>query len=389
MARKSIITGIDIGTHHVKVLVAERTEGGLPSILGRGYAESKGLRHGYIVSPQEAAKSVRSALAAAGRAAKTDITQAYLAVGGVSVEALVSRGGAIIARGDSQVTETDVANALEAAERLIPEPYAKNRKVIHSIPLTFALDNQPIIGRPGGMRGGKLTAEVLFVTALEQHLHDLIQAVEDAGVAVLDVMASPLAASIVTLTRAQKIAGCVLVNIGAETASLVVFENNIPISLEIFPLGGSAITNDLALGFKISLEDAEEVKLGVLSHVSHSKKRVEEIVEARLADIFELIEAHLKKMGKSGLLPAGVVITGGSSGIATIEDIAKAALQIPSRVGFPSLATPRGEFKDASWAVAYGLCVWGSSNFDEESLGIKIARQTKNKLVEWLRQFLP
>jgi cell division protein FtsA len=171
---------------------------------------------------------------------------------------------------------------------------------------------------------------------------------------------------------------------------MVVFENNIPVSLEIFPLGGTSITHDLALGFKISLEEAEEVKLGVLSHVAHSKKRVDEIVAARLADIFELIDAHLKKIGKNGLLPAGVIITGGGSGIAAIEDIAKAALHIPSRIGLPNqISQPRGEFKDAAWSVAYGLCVWGSATYDEESVGIKIARQTKNKVVEWLRQFLP
>ncbi len=393
MARNNTIAGIDIGTHHVKVVIAERAKSGkreLPHIISRGSAESKGLRHGYIVNPHDAARSVRSAIATAEKAAKTQITQAYISIGGISLEAVIAKGGAIISRADFEVTEKDTELAIEAAERAIPAPQAQNRKIIHSIPLAHTLDNRPVLGRPIGLKGSKLVSEVLFISTLEQHVNDLIHTVEEAGIAVLDVMASPLAASLVTLTPAQKVAGCILANLGAETLSIVVFENNLPISLEVFPIGARTITNDLALGFKISLEEAEEVKLGVLSHVAYSKKHVDEIVAARLADIFELIESHLLKIGKSGLLPAGVILTGGGSGITTIEDIAKAALQLPSRVGAPNLAaSSRGEIKDTAWAVAYGLCVWGSAAYEEEAIGLKIARRTKNKIFDWLRQFLP
>src|SRR3990167_2842613 len=208
----------------------------------------------------------------------------------------------------------------------------QNRKIIYSIPALWKLYGKPVLGRVLGMKGIKLETKALFISCIESHLDDLVQAVEDAGVKVIDVVASPIAASFVTLSKSQKIAGCVLANIGAETVSIVVFENKIPISLEVFPIGGSDITNDIALGLKISLEEAESIKLGGVTATSYSRKKLEEIISARLGDIFELIEVHLKKIGKSGLLPAGIIITGGSSSIGLIEDLARSYLRLPSRI---------------------------------------------------------
>ena len=240
------------------------------------------------------------------------------------------------------------------------------------------------------MKGARLEVRTLFISTLEQHLNDLIQSIEDAGVEVLDVMASPIAASFVTLTRAQKKAGCVLANIGAETVSIAVFENNIPISLQVFPIGSTDITNDIALGLKIHLEDAEDIKHGALTGVSYERKQLDDIIRARLSDIFELIEAHLKKLGRSALLPAGIVITGGGSGITSIEDIARAMLALPSRIAVPNVGgTTHGELDDPSWSVAYGLCVWGSSADQGESTGIQLAKKARSKVAAWLRQFLP
>ena len=163
----------------------------------------------------------------------------------------------------------------------------------------------------------------LLVTSLEQHLNDLVSAIENTGILVDDVMASPLAASLVMLSKTQKRAGCVLANIGAETVSIAVFENSIPISLKVFPLGSGDITNDIAIGLKIPLEEAERVKRGFTSNTNISKRKLDEIISARLSDMFGLIEAHLKSIKRNGLLPAGIIITGGGSGIADIEDLAK------------------------------------------------------------------
>ncbi|MCK9352234.1 MAG: hypothetical protein M0P76_05620, partial [Candidatus Pacebacteria bacterium] len=235
-------------------------------------------------------------------------------------------------------------------------------------------------------------------TALSQHINDTILAVEEAGIEVEDVFASPLAAGYVTITRQQKTAGCVLANIGAETVSIVVFENNIPVSLKVFPIGSTDITNDLALGLKVSLDEAENIKLGKTSDSRFPKKKIDDIVSARLSDIFDLIEAHLTQIGRNQLLPAGVIITGGGSGISAVSDMAKTALHLPSRIGYPSFGSdPRSgdsQFKGEmvnvpAWTVAYGLCILGFSSDKESSGGVPSVKNIKNFLLDFFKQFLP
>lgn len=362
MARK-IAAGIDIGTHHVKVVFSERAhdrDREFPKIIGTGYAESRGLRHGYIINGHDVTEGVRRAVAEAQKNAKIPIRRAFLSVGGVGLEAVVDHGTAIVSRGDGEITEIDVEKAEEAAKAALPQATIINRKVLHAIPLGYKVDGKDVLGSsPVGLKGLKLDTKMLFVTCLGQHLQDLITAVEEAGVEVIDAMASPLAGSLVTVTKTQKMAGCVLANIGAETVSVVVFENGIPVSLEVFPIGGTDITHDIALGLRVSLEEAESIKLGAITGTPYPKKELERIIEARLSDIFDLIEAHLKKIGRNGLLPAGIILTGGGSGIHTVEELARAALRLPSRIGLLPLSEDGKPIKDASWAVAYGLTIWG------------------------------
>mgnify|MGYP001950317144 CR=1 FL=1 len=391
MAR-NITTGIDIGTYQVKVVVAEHIRGKdrrFPKIIGTGFAESKGLRHGYIINSGDVIKSIRSAVIQAEKAAGTKIKRAFISIGGVGLDEIRSKADVIISRADSEITDLDVQNVLSKSEENIQSKIV-NRKVLHVVPLRYKVDGSEILGaRPVGLKGSKLEVETLFITCFEQHLNDLIQTVEENGIEVEDVMASPLAGSLVTLTKTQKIAGCVLTNIGAETVSIVVFEDNIPISLKVFPIGSTDITHDIALGLKISIEDAERIKLGSAEDPALSKKQLDDIVVSRIRDIFDLIEAHLKRIGKNGLLPAGIIMTGGGSGVATIEDLARASLKLPSKIGdVHTTEHSRSPIRDSTWAVAYGLCIWGFTANDEP-LGIKLARQTGGSLVSWVRQFLP
>jgi len=215
-----------------------------------------------------------------------------------------------------------------------------------------------------------------------------------------DVMASPLAASFVTLSKTQRIAGCVLANIGAETVSIVVFENDKAISMEVFPIGSNDITNDIALGLKIPIEQAERIKIGLQNQAGGNKiqdfprKKLDEIVGARLSDIFELIEAHLKKIGRNGLLPAGIIITGGGSSISTIEDLAKSSLKLPSKKPDVRFESAKGPIKDSGWAVAYGLCIVAFTTEEAEIIGMSphlrhMVKNTKNSIWAWIKQFLP
>ena len=391
---KNISVGIDVGTYQVKVVVAENTHPGERAVykkLGTGCAESKGLRHGYIINHGDAVKSVRLAVAAAERSSGARIKSAYLSVGGIGLESAVSEATVVVGRADYEITDLELKEVQEACEAALPQSAVMNRKILHAIPVKYKIDDKEIYAsRPVGMKGARLGAKTLFITCFEQHLSDLIQAVLDAGVDVIDAIASPVAASFVTLSKTQKIAGCVLANIGAETVSIIVYENNIPISMEVFPIGSTDITNDIALGFKIPLEEAEEIKLGTFTSTSYPKKKLEEIISARLSDIFELIEAHLKKIGRNGLLPAGIIISGGGSSLMSVEELARNSLKLPSKTAVINFKNEGGSFVDSTWAVAYGLAVLGfASEEDGEFIGIKIVKGAGANFLSWLKQFLP
>lgn len=383
--RKHTVVGLDIGTFHVKVVIAQIQNGTPPHIIGTGSAVSRGIRHGYIINQHDIVESIKKAVAQAEKEADVRVDRAYVSIGGVGLEDKYSHGEAIVSRANSEVSEIDAENALAESEARISRELL-NRKVIHAIPVSYLLDGKQVLGRPTGMRGSKLEVEAMFVTVLEQHLNDLVAAIEAAGVETIDIMAAPIAASLVTLTKQQKMVGCVLANIGAETLSIVVFEENTPISLKVFPVGSTDITNDIALELRVPLSEAEQLKRGVVTGSTLPQKKLDDIVATKMRHMFSLIQDHLKKINRAGLLPAGIVLTGGGSGIATLEDYARIALKLPSETAGLRLGEQR--LKDASWAVAYGLCVWGATS-DADTVGIENARATGMKFLSWFKQFLP
>jgi cell division protein FtsA len=355
---QKIYTGIDMGTYHVKVVIAAAPERpDVPmQILGTGTASSKGMRHGYIIDQNEATRSIREALGRASAAAKVVVKSARVGVGGVSLDEIRSTGEVSLAPTGGIVTEATLARAKSESEKRASGKLA-NRSVIHVIPLEYRLDGTKVLGNPEGLQGTKLSVDTLLVTMLTQHHDDIVSAVEAADIEVEDVMASPLAASLVTLTKGQKTAGVVLANIGAETLSIIVFDNNTPVSIKMFPIGSSDITNAIALSFQIPLSEAESLKRGGVIGSDVPQKRTQMIITARLKDMFLLIDTHLKSIGRQRLLPAGIVITGGGSGIIHANDIARAVLRLPSQIGHVGFMT-RASSVDATWAVAYGLCRW-------------------------------
>jgi cell division protein FtsA len=393
---RSIITGIDIGTHYVKVVIANAQEknekNNLPKIIGVGLVETRGLRHGYIINISDVVSSIKEAVTQAEKKADAKVKKAFVSIGGIGLGSITNTSSIIISRADLEITALDIKRVQEQCEKDISPAASLNKKIIHSIPVQYKVDGKVVLGKPEGMHGSKFEIKTLYITCLEQHLNDMIEAVEDAGISVQDVMASPIAASLVTLSKSQKIAGCVLVNIGGETVSIAVFENNIPVSLEVFPIGSTDITNDIALGLKVPLEEAEQIKIGAITGASYPRKKLEEIISARLSDIFELIEAHLKKIGRNGLLPAGIILTGGGSGLSGIEDMAKSSLRLPSRIGSIGLGIPeKNGLKDSSWAVAYGLCILGvHADIDLPiDTSSRMFGNIKKVVLAWLKQFLP
>ncbi len=361
LMKRRIAVGVDIGTYQVKIVVVEELydKNGVRQgrVLGTGIAESKGLRHGYIVDQKEVSASILRAKKEAESVAHISIRSAFLAIGGISLDEARATGSTIISRADQEITVLDIEKAGKAA-REVAAPGFLNRRVLHSIPLEYRIDGAKVLGDPIGMKGIRLEADYLFVTCLAQHEEALSQAVEDADIEVIGQMASPLAGSFVLLEGDQKMKGCVLANIGAETISIVVYDEGIPISIKVFPMGSSHITNDIALGLRISIEEAERVKIGRLSGQMYPRKKVDSLIETRLMDMFALIDKHLKSLGHRGPLPAGIIISGGGSGVGSISEIARGSLKLPSRLAELRILADT-KIRDATWAVAYGIAIWG------------------------------
>jgi cell division protein FtsA len=386
---RRISTGIDIGTHQTKIVVVEEVatpEGPQLKIIGTGLAESAGMRHGYVVDTADAIEAIRAAKEQAESIARIPIRTAFLAIGGVSLDETRASGETIISRADQEITDIDIDKVREVA-REAARPFFLNRAILHEIPLEFRIDGQKVYGDPMGMKGTKLEADYLFITCLSQHSETLTSVVEGADIEVVDRMASPLAGSYVTLSKDQKMKGCVLANIGSETVSIVVYDEGMPISVKVFQAGSAHITDDLALGFKISLEDAERIKLGRLSGAMYPKKKVEEIITIRFRTMFDLIDKHLRSIGRRGTLPAGIIISGGAAGQGRIEDIAKGTLNLPARIADMRLSSDT-KVRDATWAVAYGIALWGFTG-DTETPKKNSFSKLGGSLERFFRQFMP
>ncbi len=361
-----------------------------PKIIGVGESETRGLRHGYVAHFDNAVESVREAVLMAEKTSGIKVRRAYLSVGGTSLRGEISTGLAIVSKADGEVTGLDITKALEEAEENLS---SGNKKIIHTYPIAHKLDGKEVFGRIEGMRGTKLETKALFVTCSSQHLEDLIAVVSLAGVEPIDIIAGPIAAGYVALSQKQKVAGSALVNIGAETVSFVIYENENPISIHAFSIGSEDITNDIALGFKIPLEKADALKLGSGSE-EYSKKKLEEIISARLSDILELVDNHLKKIKRSELLPAGIIFVGGGANTTGLEELSRDTLRLPTRIGSTDIfGQNKTKLRDPSYFTALGLVI---SRQDEDgyvsgaggSFG-KAMKDLKNTLKSGLKQLMP
>jgi cell division protein FtsA len=358
-----------------------------PRIIGEGSAPTEGMRHGYVVNEDMVTASVKVAVAQAEKISNLKIKRAFISISGTTLRSDASSGGTIVSKADGEVTNLDINKALEDCENNLN---LGNRKIIHVVPLSYRLDGKEVLGRLEGLKGTKLEAKALFVTYSIAHLDDLLGAVAEAGVETIDVVASPLAISNIALSEKQKIVGVALVNIGDQTTSLSVFENGLLISINTFSIGSSDITNDIALGFKIPLETAESLKLGN-GIEEFSKKKLNEIVEARLCDIFESIENTLKKIKRAELLPAGIVFVGGGANSPLLTELSKSVLKLPSSLGTTDIfGNSKTRLRDPSWFTALGLLTVGKDNSGFEGSSFKnLLKDLKNSIKSSIKQLMP
>ncbi len=375
---RGVAVGIDIGTTTVTTVVARRERDGKLRLIGVGSAPSAGVRRGGVVEAEPAAGALRRSLQAASRSAGLPIKSAILGVGGSHIGSFISRGAIAVSRADGEITEDDVRRVMLAAEGLIPKN--PNREVIHLIPRQFKVDGETGIIDPVGMVGMKLEVEALVVDGAKPTLQGLIKCCELAGVEVEDWVSSVLAAAGLLLSREQKELGAILLDLGAGTSDFAVFEEGRVVDVGSFPIGGGHITSDIAIGFRTPVPVAEEIKLrhavavaertgGRRDHIqltdfvsgdgtAFATRDLVDIIAARLTDIFELTTKSLRKIGRAGLLPGGVVLSGGVADIPGIQDLARRELKLPVEVAKAVASDAMSDVVPPRLAVPVGLILW-------------------------------
>jgi len=391
MIKNNYTCGIDIGTGSTKVVVVGFDKNKKEStVIATGVSETKGVRLGYITNVDAVAESIKKAVKQVENILGTKIRKATVSIDGINLSSVFSTGSVIISKADQEITGFDVSKVIVNSEENLEIP---NRKIIHTIPISYKLDGKDIYARPEGLKGIKLEVKTLFITCLKQNVEDIITAFALAKIDIEEIIASPLVSGNILLGNKQKIAGCVLIDIGSDTTSSIVFENNLPISLQVFPIGGMDITKDIALCLKISLEEAESIKMGSVIGGDYSKKKIDDIIEARLDDMFELVENQLKRLKRNELLPAGIIITGGSSAINNIEEIARKQLKLPAKVG-PIDYSFNNKFKvrDNSWYTALSLALSSNDEYSNDASNSSISgnfKEVKSFFKSILSQLLP
>jgi cell division protein FtsA len=373
----SPIAALDIGTTKTCALIGEVTDAGNVRILGSGIAPSRGVRKGVVTDVKETALAIVSAAEQAERVSGMAIGSVYVGIAGAHIQATNSRGIAAIHSGRG-VTQDDIDRALEAAEAIaVPV----NREIIHVIPRGFTLDGQDGVKDPLGMIGFRLEVEAHIVTGAAASIQNVTKAVESAGLKIVDLVLEPIAAGDAVLTPAEKEMGVALVDIGGGTTDIAIFIDGSIWHTVILPTGGWHITNDLAVGLRTPFDAAEEMKLkyghadpnqvpetdlidvtafGEEGRRTVARREMAEIIHARAEEMCELILTEIKRSGYDNLLPAGVVLCGGTAELAGLKSVARQVLDMPVRVGVPrNLEGFVDRISSAAFATSVGLVQWG------------------------------
>ncbi len=387
----SIIAGIDIGSTTTRVIITEHAGTGMsPRVIGVGKSETIGISKGYVVHEEEAVRSLITAIRMAEKMANIKLERAYVCIGGISLETHHRTSSINLTKKD--ISSKDILTLHhEVTEQFLD--HTKNKSVLHTIPLQYKLDGEDLFADPIGLSGGQLAADFSLVTCLTQHKDGLVSVVSRAGIDIIDIIASPIASSVIALSQRSRIAGSALVDIGSETLSISIFEHDALVHVAVIPCGASLITNDLALGLQVSLDEAEEIKFGKkIDRTNVSKRKVLDIVEARIMDIMEIIEKRLVLWGKDRLLPGGITMIGGGSQHENIDTYARNYLKLPVTIVQTEKVIPSKKGLDASWFSAYGLCFLGNQNPQYRTSGItlkKFWKDTRGTIRDFFEQFLP
>lgn len=426
MDKGKIIVGVDIGTAKVTTIVALKAkDSDKINVIGVANSQSRGLRRSQIVDIEEAVQSISESIEAAERMAGYSISRAFIAIGGAHIESLNSKGVVAIAEPEGEIVIEDVNRVVEAA-RAISLP--ASREILHVIPREFTVDSQPGIKDPLGMTGVRLEVETHIITGSTTAMKNLIKCVEELGIETESVVFSGLAAAESVLTDTEKELGVCLVDIGGGTTSIAVFVEGSLAYSSVLPIGAKNVTNDLAIGLRVSLDSAEKIKIALFRYEQDKNKKedrndemdltklsineeitkvsrktlTEGIIRPRLNEIFQMVGSKLKESGYGGSTPAGIVLSGGGASTVGIIQACKRTLSLPVRIGMPQgLSGLIEEINSPDFATAYGLILYGYKNSQHShesgfSLGnlssavgkVKIGGVAK-KTIDFIKSFLP
>lgn len=407
MPKDNTLVGIDIGTTKVAVTVG-RVDEGLINIIGYSRIPNSGMRKGIVSDVEDTVSALTSALEEAERVSGTPITSAFISIGGAHISSALSKGVVAISRSDGEITRSDVNRVIEAAQTVALPP---NREIIHVIPKYFTVDSQDNVSDPIGMSGVRLEVEAVVVGGSTGAIRNLVKCVQQAGLKLESLVFSPFAAAQVLISKKQKELGVAVVDIGGGTTSIAVFENGDILHCAVLPIGAMSITNDIAIGLRTSLEVAEKVKTqygsAIPENISESetinlanfdpqdvqkveRKYVAEIIHARLMEIFAMIREELRKVGKDGMLPAGIIFTGGGSKLEDLLILAKEELRLPAQIGMPlfEMAGMIDKIDPSIYSTSTGLILYGLENSTTPANGMN-SSDILDKAKGFFKQFLP
>lgn len=403
MAKAYTITGLDIGSSKIKMLIVQKkAQTAELEVLAQVSENSSGVRRGVVVNPEEVSKKIHSVLAQAEDKISQKIDSVLVNIGGSHISSNSSHGVVAVSRADQKISQEDIERVLQAAQ-VFSLPL--NKEIIDIFPKEFIVDGQGQIKDPFGMAGVRLEVEILAICAFSPYLKNLTEAVLSAGLKVddNDIILTPLASAKSVLTPRQKELGVALLDIGAGTTNLAVFEEGDLIHTAIFPIGSDHITNDIAIGLKTDIDIAERIKLEFGSCLSDknrrqikiertaeplvfSKKFLVKITQARVSEIFDQVQKELKEISRAKLLPAGIVLTGGGAKLPKIVGLAKKELKLPCRIGIPQGFI--GLEEDPSLSTVCGLVLEGADSKEEKEFPSFLKGATQ-KLKRIFRVFIP
>jgi len=400
--RGELVVGLDIGTTKICCIVGEAKETGL-DVIGIGQHPSRGLRKGVVINIEATVASIKRAVEEAELMAGCEIGAVYAGIAGGHIRGFNSQG--VVAVKDKEVRPSDVLRVIDAARAInIPQ----DREIIHVLPQEFIIDDQDGIKEPLGMSGVRLEAKVHVVTAAVSSAQNIIKCCARTGLTVSDIVLEPLASAEAVLAEEEKELGVALVDVGGGTTDLAIFVNGAIQHTSVIPLGGNHLTNDIAVGLRTPVQEAERIKIQYGSAQSQLLERDEtievpsvggraprvlsrrilcEIIEPRVEELFQLVHREIQKAGQEDLLASGVVLTGGSTQLAGMAELAEEVLGLPVRRGVPrNVGGLTDVVSSPAHATAVGLLHYGLKQAREGRPFAVDASSIRERLVGFFKE---